>query len=366
MASFQKRGRTWQYTISHKPKPIRKGGFRTRKEAKVIADEIEAALNKGIVPQLDPVPFADYFLNWFKIFKIKVTDVTKDHYLYTHKAIKNYFSDKSIQSIKKSDYQLFLNDFGSTRSKETVEKVHTHVKSCVQDALEEHLINTDFTRKVTVFWTTPAKKPYEKHLNYFDSKRLMKELFKRLDKGLGYYLLLLALSSGLRYEELVGLTRDDFDFKQNTLNVDKTWGYKKSQPRGFGPTKNNSSVRVIKINPHTMNAFKKVFDSRPTNTLGLVFYSPSSKYHVLTNTNANKLLTKTLKELNIDSSLTVHGLRHTHASILLYKKATILYVSERLGHQDVQTTYKYYAHILKEMRQEDDQVAMDTFESMSV
>lgn len=53
MASYQKRGKTWQYTISAKPKPIRKGGFRTKKEAQVAAAEVEAELRKGIVHQME-------------------------------------------------------------------------------------------------------------------------------------------------------------------------------------------------------------------------------------------------------------------------------------------------------------------------
>lgn len=47
MASFQKRGKTWQYCVSAKPKPIRKGGFATKKEAMIAAAEVEAKLSKG-------------------------------------------------------------------------------------------------------------------------------------------------------------------------------------------------------------------------------------------------------------------------------------------------------------------------------
>lgn len=97
-----------------------------------------------------------------------------------------------------------------------------------------------------------------------------------------------------------------------------------------------------------MNYFKKLFKLTPLNYMNLVFYSPASKYKVISNTNANKLLKKLLEELNINTSITVHGLRHTHGSILLFKKASIHYVSERLGHEDIQTTLTTYTHVLKE------------------
>lgn len=101
------------------------------------------------------------------------------HYDYTLKAIKDHFDVKPIQDITRDDYQLFLNDFGSTRAKETVSKVNGHIRSCVGYAIEE--------------------------------------LYKRLDDGLGYYIGLLGIMTGCRFGELVGLTRKDFDLKKNTI-----------------------------------------------------------------------------------------------------------------------------------------------------
>ena len=57
----------------------------------------------------------------------------------------------------------------------------------------------------------------------------------------------------------------------------------------------------------------------------------------------------------------MHGLRHTHASVLLYKKISLYYVSERLGHGDIQTTLKEYTHVLSELRIEDQHQARQIF-----
>lgn len=58
-------------------------------------------------------------------------------------------------------------------------------------------------------------------------------------------------------------------------------------------------------------------------------------------------------------------IRHTHASVLLYKKVDINYVSERLGHSNIETTYKYYSHVIKELREEEEKQTIDTFENIS-
>ena len=370
MASIQKRGKTYQYTVSHtvngKTKLYRKGGFRTKKEAQIVAAEVEAKLAKGIIPTLQKIPFNEYFKNWIKLYKKpRVSSVTLQHYKYSLKYLERYFQNKVIQDISRQDYQLFLNWLGEGKAKETVAKINGHIKACVKDAIEDQIIHTDFTRKTELVWTVEAKRATDKHLNFEESKMLINSIWENIDKGLGYSMLLLAITSGLRYEEIIGLTRKDFDFVNNLINVDKTWGYKKNSPKGFGPTKNEQSIRLIKMDRKTMDHFKELFKTIPTNIHQLVFYSPSSKYQVISNTNVNKLLKKLLLDLNINP-ISIHGLRHTHGSILLYKDASIHYVSERLGHGDIETTLKVYTHVLKELRVKDEQISMKTFEQMIV
>ncbi|EPY07458.1 integrase (phage-related protein) [Paenibacillus alvei TS-15] len=367
MASFTKRGKTWQYTVSHmvngKSKPIRKGGFATKKEAQVAAAEVETELSKGIVPQLKLVPFAEYFEAWVKLYKKGVANNTYQRYLNTLQTLQEHFPGEPIQNITKRQYQKFLNGYGETRAKESTRKLNSQIRACVKDAVDEGVIRTDFTRGI-VLTGKASKRPEEKHLSYFDSRRLLKELCNNLT-SLTHYLLLLGLTSGLRYAELVGLTKEDFNFNSNELRINKTWGYTKKMHEGFGPTKNEQSKRVIKVDPKTMALFKELFERLPNNIQGLVFFSPESKYKVLCNTGVNKVLKNILASMNI-TPITAHGLRHTHASVLLYKKVSIYYVSERLGHENIETTLQYYAHIVKELRAEDEQNTVDIFSTMAV
>lgn len=364
MASIQKRGKSYQFTVSRmengKSKPIRKGGFRTKKDARAAAAEMEVQLGKGIVPFLKPVPIDVYFDKWVKLYKSHLSETTQQHYKYTSKAIKSHFGSKPLQEIKRHEYQKFLNEYGYDKSKETVEKINSHIRACVKDAIEENIIQHDFTRKAVLSWTTPVKSNNEKHLNFNDSELLLKEILKRLNNGLSYSLLLLGLTSGMRFAEMLGLTKNDFDFINNTITINKTWGYKKRNPEGFGPTKTVYSNRTIKMDMVTMTHFKILFDSLPANPNQLVFYSPHSKYKVISNNLVNKELKKLCMELCIEP-ITIHGLRHTHASVLLYKKVSIYYVSERLGHSDIETTLKKYAHLVKELREEDEIKTVELF-----
>ncbi len=287
--------------------------------------------------------------------------VNRSGYYITLGEISESFAGRYINDITKREYQEFLNEFGATHAKETVRKLNTHIRACVQEAIEEGIIQFDFTRKAKLTGSVESKRPEEKHLNYVESQKLLNELYERKDKSLGYYLLILALTSGMRFAEIVGLTTEDFNFDLNEITINKTWDYKKG--KGFAKTKNASSNRTIKMDSNTMDLFKKLFDEIPNNMHNLVFYSPRSSKKVLTNEFVNKILKKTLADLNIES-ISVHGLRHTHASILLYKKISIYYVSERLGHAKIDTTLNYYSHVIKELREEDTRNTLDLFEKM--
>ncbi len=365
LASFTQIGKTWQYSVSHtvrgKYKPIRKGGFRTKKEAQLAAAEVELNLQKGILPILRRIPFSEYFEQWLEDFKTDIGEITLNRYKDTLGSIRDHFKDDYIQDIDKRQYQRFMNEYGKTHAKSTARKLNSHIRACVKDAIDEGVIQVDFTRKV-VITGKPSKKSEDKHLSYMESKRLLKLLHSRLDRSLGYYLLLLGLTTGMRFGEMVGLTRKDFDFKNNKINIDKTWDYKKGT--GFGPTK-DSSDRVIDVNEKTMNVFKELFKKMPDNIHGLVFFSSISKYKVLTNEGMNKLLRTVLKELGINS-ITVHGLRHTHISVLLYRKVSIYYAAERAGHASTETTTETYAHVIKELRDEDAKLSIKIFEDMAV
>ena len=68
-------------------------------------------------------------------------------------------------------------------------------------------------------------------------------------------MLFLALSTGLRYGDLVGLCFNDLDFKNNLINVHRHWKYKEGG--GFDSLKTEKSERTISIDKLTMMILKK-------------------------------------------------------------------------------------------------------------
>ncbi|MED3687322.1 site-specific integrase [Peribacillus butanolivorans] len=57
------------------------------------------------------------------------------------------------------------------------------------------------------------------------------------------------------------------------------------------------------------------------------------------------------RKAGITKHITIHGLRHTHAVLLLESGASLKDVQERLGHKSIQTTADVYAHMSKELEE---------------
>ena len=62
----------------------------------------------------------------------------------------------------------------------------------------------------------------------------------------------------------------------------------------------------------------------------------------------------------------MHGLRHTHASILFRHGVSVLAISKRLGHKNTNVTYSTYLHIIRELENDDQDKILDVLNSSTV
>ncbi|MDT2436832.1 site-specific integrase [Enterococcus avium] len=363
MARFVKRGKKWQYEISIKKKDgsfdkIRKSGFATKSDAKSAATELEYQMSRGLSGERKNMLLSDYFKDWMELYKEGyVSEVTYLKYIDTYNNIERYMPHVLLSDLDRTKYQRYLNEFAKTHAQETVIKLNNHIRSSLKDAVEEGLITFDPTRKAILKGQASKRKKEDKYLDYDEFKSLMKLVEDGLNPAFASPILVIVAGvTGFRFSELLGLTWNDVDFESNTLDVNKTWNYKLKK---WAPTKNESSVRKIPIDQYSMQLLKThkagqelLFENFSiTNSNDFIFYN--LKDGIVSSNAVNKYLKKKLKELGIDRNMTLHGLRHTHASILLYSGVNILNVSKRLGHANLETTMSTYLHIVKELEEKD-------------
>lgn len=291
--------------------------------------------------------FSAYFERWIGIYKEgAIRKVTMQKYKLSLSWVKKLAPKLRLNDIDRISYQQLLNDYAKDHERQTTMDFHHHLKSAILDAVDEGLIEKDPTRKVIIKGKSPREKK-KKYLNQFELHSLLKDL--DLGQQINYdWLILLIAKTGMRFSEAIALTPNDFDFPHQTLSISKTWNYKDGG--GFQPTKNKSSIRKIQIDWMVVSQFSALVKDLPTD-------KPIFIKEKIFNSTINCILSRHCKKLSIPV-ITVHGLRHTHASLLLFGGVSIASVAKRLGHSSMNTTEKTYLHIIQELENKDVDLVM--------
>lgn len=300
--------------------------------------------------------FCEYYKCWVSIYKDgAIRPVTLQKYKMTISWLEKLIPDIKLCELDRICYQKLLNDYALCHERQTTMDFHHQLKGAILDAVDERLIERDPTRKAIIKGKSPKeKKP--KYLNQFELHTLLINLNLSEEINWDWFILLVA-KTGMRFSEALGLTPKDFDFSKQILSVNKTWDYKGEG--GFLPTKNKSSVRKIQLDWQTVIQFSQLIKDIPDNEP--IFAKLNSKvYNSTVNDNLNRICNK----CNIPN-ITIHGLRHTHASLLLFAGVSIASVARRLGHASINTTQKTYLHIIQELENKDVDLVMRSLSSLS-
>lgn len=299
--------------------------------------------------------FCEYYKRWISVYKEGgVREVTMNKYRMAHSWVERLVPKLTLDRLDRTEYQKLLNAYARTHERQTTMDFHHQVKGAILDAVDEGLISRDPTRKAIIKGRTPRPKK-TKYLNQFQLQTLMTNLKLEMEVNWDYFILLVA-KTGMRFSEALALTPQDFDFRNQTVSVSKTWDYKKDG--GFSPTKNKSSVRKIQIDWQTVMQFAVLSKSLPEDEP--IFVKMGMKVY---NSTVNSRLERLCK-LNEIPVITIHGLRHTHASLLLFAGVSTLSVARRLGHSSINTTQKTYLHIIQELENKDVDLVMRTLSGL--
>lgn len=284
-------------------------------------------------------------MDWIKLYKEKaVRKVTLDKYYLTHRKIKELAPELHMNELTRQSYQKLLNNYAATHEKQTTLDFHHHLKAALVDALDEGLLEHDPTRRAIIKGVDPSNKK-NKFLNLYELQKLLRHLDLGDELNWDWFILLVS-KTGLRFAEALALTPEDFDFERQQIIVNKSWNYK--TPIGnFQKTKNESSNRVVMVDWHLMNQFKSLIRNKESDW---PIFVPHNKR--VFNSTVNGLLEKYCYKLDIPI-ISVHGLRHTHASLLLYEGVSVASVAKRLGHANTTTTQETYIHIIEELENKD-------------
>ena len=303
------------------------------------------------------LPFLDF---WLKDIELLIKPTTWESYDKTvNGKIKPYFSScnhrlMDMQSSDFSKYFCYIATNGRSHGKGGLgEKSVKNIKGVISSAMNYAVQNKYIKKNPIADCEMPAfADDINKEVPEYNADQVKRLLTIARDNNSHIYVfLLLALYSGMRKGELLGLTWQDVDFDNHTLRVNKSRsGTRKAVTKLITTPKTNSSNRYIPLNDITIEALKdeKNKQDEMRKLLG-DFYDNSNDY-IVRNVHGKpysnlSAINRVVNRLTAKAGLphcTIHGFRHSVASILDDNGVPLQDISVLLGHENTSTTERIY------------------------
>lgn len=364
MTGITKRGDSYRFTVQlgldGNGKQIRKYTTYTpppntapSKAEKLAQAEYVAFANKckGMKNLRENMRFSELVEIYFNEYaKNELKEVTAYHYkiaLDTH--VLPVLGNKKLKDIEVSDISAFLTGLDKLKGAST-KKVKTILSSVFHFAIRQRY--TKENPCVGAIYKKDNESLEDNCLTIAEAQKLMKltENYSKFNS-----IIRLLLYTGMRSGECLGLTWDNVDLENGIINIRTTL----SQANNhwfLAPPKTKKSRRSIKIDTPAIEILKlhKQMQDKEKTIVGeswehpeMVYTSASGHYYdrSLLNTQFRRFIKN-----NEIHKVTVHGLRHTNASIMINSGIDIKAVSENLGHCNIGVTGDTYSHVFAEYK----------------
>jgi integrase len=316
----------------------------TLKQAKDQLREIDEKIDRGTyIPEKKVPKFSEVAKQWLEHKKLNLRESTWSVYKGHTKHHFKEFDGLKVSRITTAKVEKFITDRqrqGMNIS--TIRKVLVSLNQIMAYAVRHRYIDhnpiRDAERPRGQGGVGGSKKSFLSHEEI--------RQFLKAEKSHKYKtLFMLAIMSGARQGELLGLKWSDVDWKYNQIHIQRTFNN-----QAWYDTKTAAGNRKIDLGPSMMADLKLWRIACPPNELNLIF--PNNAGGPINHNNmVSRHFNPALKKANI-SHVRFHDLRHTYASLLLEQGENIKYIQSQLGHSRPNFTLNVYTHLMKRVNQE--------------
>jgi integrase len=351
----RRKGGGWctQYTVYTADGRKRKTLYgKTRQE---VATKLAKALSdreSGLNFDAEGLKLGEYLSRWLEdSVKDTVRNTTYARYEQISRThIVPMLGSVKLKTLSPTHVRSLYKEKLSSLSPRTVQYIHVTLHKALKQAVNDGLIPRN---------ATEAVKPPQ--VRRKEIRPLTPEQVKvLLDAASGdrlEALYTLAVHTGLRQGELLGLKWEDVDLESGSLHVKRTLTTAKGGPRLAAP-KTKGSRRRVSLTRGAMDALRahlarQLQEIDRAGSLwqenGLVFASETGD-HLDRRDLTSRQFKPLLKRANLPQKTRFHDLRHTCATLLLTKNVNPKVVSEMLGHSNIAITLDTYSHVLPNMQ----------------
>jgi integrase len=327
---------------------------KTRKE---VAKKLAKALSDregGLIFDAEGLKLREYLSRWLEdSVKDTVRNTTYEGYeqiARTH--IIPMLGDVKLKGLSPTHVRGLYKEKLQTLSPRTVQYIHVTLHKALKQAVNDGLIPRNATEAVK---PPQVRREEIRPLTPEQVKMLLDAASEAGDRLEALYVL--AVHTGLRQGELLGLKWEDVDLESGSLHVKRTLTTARGGPRLAAP-KTKGSRRRVSLTKGAVDALRahlarQLEEIDRAGSLwqenGLVFASETGEpldRRDLTSRQFKPLL----ERAKLPEKTRFHDLRHTCATLLLTKNVNPKVVSEMLGHSNIAITLDTYSHVLPNMQ----------------
>jgi integrase len=332
MAAYKEKSGTWMSKMNFRDENGKiisktKRGFAKKRDALDYEDEFRRSKVEVVNTSLK---FHDLFEEYMKNKQGSIVEITENEYRRMNKQFFVKLSNKKVVSLTPKDFlnvrnEILQNDYSKSYKNKTIKLLKSISKFGYnfydfKDNAKQLMmipINSDDIKDYTIW--TPEE--FNLFISYVDNQ-VCRAFFTFL-----YH-------TGARLGEAKALLVSDIS--KGSATISKSM---KHYVNGVKPLKTASSRRTIQLDKQTLEVLNPLLER---STMYLFGDLEPVSLSTLQRSFKAALDASGLKKI------TIHDLRHSHASYLIGNGANVVAVSKRLGHSDVNMTLKVYTHMLKE------------------
>lgn len=265
----------------------------------------------------------------------KNTFLTKKHIIETK--ILPYFGRRKLDEIRTCDVIQWQNemmkltkDNGELFSPTYLKTIHNQLSAILNHAVNFYGLKDNVARKAG-----NMGKEESKEMEFWTQDEFQAFLECVADKEMSYYAFEILYWTGIREGELLALTPEDFNFQKKTLRINKSYQRLEGEDVITDP-KTPKSNRTI-VMPDFLADEMEDFISR------MYGIEKNERIFTISKSYLHHEMDRGAKLAGV-KRIRIHGLRHSHISLLINLGFSALAIGERVGHEAVDITY-HYAHL---------------------
>jgi integrase len=348
---YQRPNGTWSAQISLQGRRL-SHTFKTQREAREWIRETHNQIDLGMTYTSTKRSLAEHLISWLENEKPVMRSRTWNHYeqlarMYVIPNIgKIVLKDLSTETLQ----ALYSRLIGQGVGTYTVVKIHTLLHSALKVAVDAGMIGRNPASRAH-----PPKTPdFEmKILDESQASQLLVAIIGHRWEALFH----LAIATGMRQMELLGLKWDDLDWIRQTVKVERQLVRPDKTGVKFQGTKTRFGRRSIALGDQTITVLRGHYERQQAERLaagkkwveyGLMFANshggPIEPRNLLTEFH------QLLDQAGLPA-IRFHDLRHTSASLMLNHGVAPIVVSRRLGHSKASITIDIYGHMIASIQE---------------